>query len=82
MNYKFLNRYRQRLKLFQILLIFFVSSISLAEEEKSAGKIKNANIFTAEDINRMNVSSITELLETVPGVTTVGELYESEEGQR
>ncbi len=72
MNYKFLSKYRQRLKLFQIVLIFFMCSISLAEEENSAGKINNGNIFTAEDINRMNVSSITDVLEMVPGVSTVG----------
>ncbi len=73
MNNMFMKRHGKGFRFFQILLIFFACNICFAEEEKSNLSTKNGNIFTAEDISRMNVSSVADVIETIPGVTTVGD---------
>ncbi len=61
-----------RFKFYHALLIIFVCNICIAEEQKQSGKIREQNIFTAEDIDKMNVSSVIDLLEHIPGVTAAG----------
>jgi iron complex outermembrane receptor protein len=53
-------------------LVFFACAFSFAQGDASVQKAKEANVFTAEDIIKMNVSSVTEVLEHIPGVTTAG----------
>jgi vitamin B12 transporter len=64
----------KRIHVFSILLflVFFTSTVCLAQEKKPAEKAKEMNAFTAEEIDKMNVSSVIELLERVPGVTSGG----------
>ena len=73
MDHLFFEVKKPRFIFYYALLILFACSICFAEEKKSSGNVNNKNVFTVEDINRMNVSSVTELLEMVPGVTTVGD---------
>ncbi|MBN1907299.1 MAG: TonB-dependent receptor plug domain-containing protein, partial [Deltaproteobacteria bacterium] len=54
-------------------LIFFTCTFCFALDEAPAQKAKEANVFTAEDIDKMNVSNVSEVIETIPGVTTVGD---------
>ncbi|NLD37947.1 MAG: TonB-dependent receptor plug domain-containing protein [Desulfatiglans sp.] len=57
--------------IFFILLVAFISKISIAEEKNSAGV--KGYIFTAEDINSMNASNVAKVIETIPGVTALGD---------
>jgi vitamin B12 transporter len=59
--------------LLQIILIYSVCSMCYAAEENASENTNNDNVFTAEDISRMNVSGVAEVIETIPGVTTVGD---------
>lgn len=53
-------------------LFFFAHTFCFAQGDASVQKAKEANVFTAEDIIKMNVSSVTEVLEHIPGVTAGG----------
>ncbi|MGD9160991.1 MAG: TonB-dependent receptor plug domain-containing protein [Desulfobacteraceae bacterium] len=55
-----------------LFIVFCLSSVAFAHGKQAVEK-KNENVFTAEDISRMNVSSIAEVIEMVPGVTAVGD---------
>ena len=58
-----------KLKIITLLSsVFFMSAGFFIQGQELTDKKNNGNIFTAEDINRMNVSSITDVLEMVPGV--------------
>ncbi len=73
MNLKISGFKKITILLTAILFIIAASgAYSTAADEKQTGKSDDANIFTSEDINRMNVSSITDLLERVPGVIAAG----------
>ena len=72
MNYVFLKVNKLRLKLCYTLLIIFACSICAAGEQKQSGMIREQDVFTARDIDKMNVSSVMEVLEHIPGVTAGG----------
>jgi vitamin B12 transporter len=55
-----------------IFLVIFSCTFCLAQVETPDKKSKNADVFTAEEIDKMNVSSVTEVLEHIPGVTAGG----------
>ncbi len=67
------NKQRLIYQIFQTLFIVLLTySICPAQEQKSSPKAEERNIFTSEEIDKMNVSNVIEVLEMVPGVTSAG----------
>src|SRR5512145_1187410 len=73
MNRLFFNKHQAGLQIAIIFfIVFFTCTFCSAQGETPGQKAKEANVFTSEDIDKMNVSSVTEVLEHIPGVTTGG----------
>jgi vitamin B12 transporter len=73
MNRFIFNKHKTGLQMATIFfLIFFTCGFCFALDETPDKKAKEANVFTSEDIDKMNVSNVTEVLEHIPGVTAGG----------
>jgi vitamin B12 transporter len=73
MNRFIFNNHKPGLQIAIIFfLVLFTCTFCFAQGETRDQKSKEANVFTFEDIDKMNVSSVTEVLEHIPGVTTAG----------
>lgn len=70
MNHAFVNRKRSVYFFIVLFFVFFAGTVGFAQEQLPDEK--EENVFTAEDIAIMNVASVTDVLERVPGVTVVG----------
>ncbi|MFC1839905.1 TonB-dependent receptor [Thermodesulfobacteriota bacterium] len=55
-----------------IVLLLFIFSYTFCWAQGQIQAEKQDNVFTAEDIDTMNVSSVMEVLERIPGVTASG----------
>ena len=73
MNQMSLIKYKRGLQsAVGLFLVFFAFTFCFAQAETAEEKITEENVFTAEEIDKMNVSSVMEVLEHIPGVTAGG----------
>ena len=65
---------KQRLiyRFFKTLFIILLTYSICPAQEKPSPIAEEKNIFTSEEIDKMNVSNVIEVLEMVPGVTSAG----------